>query len=80
MKVREVICKRWFLNSGIGAITLYPFIFFHGIPTEKLRKHEYIHVEQIRRLGWFKFYFLYFYYSITVGYKNNPLELETYGK
>jgi hypothetical protein len=43
MKVREVICKRWFLNSGIGAITLYPFIFFHGIPTEKLRKHEYIH-------------------------------------
>lgn len=44
----------------VSAITLYPFIFYaEKEPEQVIINHEFIHVEQIRRLGWFKFYFLY---------------------
>lgn len=44
----------------VHAIVLYPFIFFaEKNPGEVLMNHEMIHVEQIRRLGFVKFYYQY---------------------
>ena len=71
----------------VGAITLYPFILFSrsvpGIKTyrqhpEHLFKHEYIHIEQVRNMGWFKFYFLYLVESAKNGYRDNKYEVEAY--
>ncbi len=76
MKLREVICKRWLLNKDVNAITLYPFIFYNGIPTVEVRRHELVHVIQIERIGWLKFYALYLWYSIRKGYWHNPFEEE----
>ncbi len=74
---------------NVGAITLYPFILFsrsvQGIKTyrkypEQLFKHEYIHIEQVRKLGWFKFYFLWLGESAKNGYKGNKYEIEAYAR
>jgi len=47
----------------VGAITLYPFVFFVGDENYNLKNHiiahEMVHVQQVRKLGWFKFYFIY---------------------
>jgi hypothetical protein len=46
----------------VNAIVLYPFIFFaEKNPDAFLINHEFIHVDQIRRHGIGKFYFLYLY-------------------
>lgn len=76
MRVREVICKRWFLRKWIKGITLYPFIFYQGEPSHTLRKHEQVHIEQIRKLGVIRFYLLYLYYNMRYGYDKNPFEIE----
>ena len=71
----------------VGAITLYPFILYsQSIPALKRRgdylvtlfKHEYIHIEQVRRLGWFKFYLSYLNENRKTGYKQNKYELEAW--
>ena len=84
MKVREVYCDRfWLLNKKWFGITLYPFIFYnrkHWHIQSYMRKHEWVHIAQIRRVGWFKFYATYIYYNITLGYDNNPYEVEAYSK
>ena len=73
----------------VGAITLYPFILFsrsvQGIKThrqhpEHLFKHEYIHIEQVRKLGWFKFYITYLIESKKDGYRGNKYEVEAYDR
>lgn len=74
---------------NVGAITLYPFILFkRTVPDlktrcrhpEQLFKHEYIHIEQVRKLGWFKFYFLYLVESAKNGYRQNKYEVEAYDR
>ena len=87
MKIRRVY-NHWIPQLlNVGAITLYPFILFSrsvaGIKThrkepEHLFKHEYIHIEQVRRLGWFKFYFLYLVDNAKNGYDENKYEIEAY--
>jgi Domain of unknown function (DUF4157) len=47
---------------------------FHSSP--RLLRHELKHVEQYRRLGFFRFLVLYAWYSLKYGYHNNPLEVE----
>lgn len=76
IKIKEIVCKRWFLPKKFVAITLYPFIFYHGQPTEAIRHHELVHILQVIRVGWIKFHLLYLWYSIKYGYKNNPFEVE----
>ena len=78
MIIREVICKRWFLRKWVKGIVLYPFIFYQGKPDMTLRKHEWVHIEQIQRLGVIKFYVTYLLYSFRLGYENNPYEIEAY--
>ena len=86
MKIRRVY-NSWIPQLlKVGAITLYPFILYsHTKPyllnqtyLKTLFKHEYIHVEQVRRLGWFKFYFLYIIENMETGYKQNKYELEAW--
>lgn len=48
------------LTLGVRAITLYPLIFCaEEAPSALLLAHESIHVDQIRRDGWFRFYWRY---------------------
>ena len=87
MKVRRKY-NNWIPQLfNIGAITLYPFILFSrtvaSIKTrysspEELFKHEFIHVEQVRRMGWFKFYFKWLVENRKTGYKQNKYELEAW--
>lgn len=48
---------------GVGAITLYPVVLF-AMPksqaiTQRVVHHECAHVRQVRKLGWFRFYWRY---------------------
>ena len=89
MKIRRVY-NNWIPQLlDVGAITLYPFILFssrilymkqHLKNPEHLFKHEYIHIEQVRKLGWFKFYFLYIVEHFKNGYEENKYEVEAYAR
>lgn len=80
MKVREIHCKRWFLPKNLGAITIYPFIFYNTNAEsykevfEHLQKHEMVHIAQVERLGWFNFYLTYLFG------KKDQYEKEAYRK
>jgi hypothetical protein len=73
-----------------NAVVIYPFILFKRniwrIPNS-LYKHEFIHIEQIRREGILKFYFMYLFDFISnliefkdyrSAWKNVPYEVEAY--
>lgn len=58
MKVftNSLLCKVLRVNG----ITLYPFVFVRSqAPGKILLNHERIHFEQVKRLGFWRFYFLY---------------------
>jgi hypothetical protein len=58
----------------VGAITLYPFILYSGKITSEIQYHEKVHVEQIKRLGCFRFYWEYLVEYIKLrfqGYTHN---------
>lgn len=88
MNIREV--KNSSLAKLIGySITLYPFIFYIGEPSKTTIKHESIHVEQIRRHGFVRFYVSYLLHylayraagnSHTASYLLNPYEIEAYSR
>lgn len=63
----------------INAIVLFPFIIYKAeekdVPRETIL-HELVHVEQINRMGWFRFYWTYLKYQRSHGYWKNPLEVE----
>lgn len=80
MKIKEIHCKHWILSESIGAITLYPFIFYNTNTInykenfKTLQKHEMVHVEQVKKIGFFKFYFTYLFG------KKDEYEKEAYRK
>jgi hypothetical protein len=88
MKVREVYNSIIPKIFGAQAITLYPFIFYYDYtPNRALRNHEYIHIKQIRRDGFLKFYLsyilIYLWFRIigkshNVAYLSIPYEKEAY--
>jgi hypothetical protein len=44
----------------VQGITIYPFIFLAmKDPSKKLLNHEMIHVKQVRKYGWLRFYLSY---------------------
>ena len=78
---------------GWDGITLYPFIFmtFSERKSKKTRllHHEWIHVKQIRKEGFFKFYLSYIsqalfnllkYRHLKKAYENISYEKEAYSK
>ena len=88
MKIRRVY-NHWIPQLlRVGAITLYPFILYSQSTyhlkrrednyLKNLFKHEYVHIGQVRRMGWFKFYFLYIIENAKTGYKGNKYELEAW--
>jgi hypothetical protein len=92
MKIR-IVYEHWYPKLfKIEAITLYPFILCQGTKEETTRttlRHEMIHVEQIKRLGWLGFYWLYLrhmvegivqYRNFWTAYRMNALEREAYGR
>lgn len=51
---------------GVGAITLYPYVFFaEKKPSHSTFTHEYVHCEQVEIYGWFQFYLSYLVYYIA---------------
>ena len=66
------------LPKKTKAITLYPFIIYKEDPSETLRKHEMVHVEQVQCMGWIKFYSSYIREHFKKGYKENKYEVEAY--
>ena len=86
MKIRIIHCDRWFLPKEYWGITLYPFIFMntsHPMYRNEFDvalHHEEIHIEQIRREGFFKFYLKYLWYNFKYGYIGNPYEKEAYDR
>jgi len=73
-RLLRLITPRW-----VRGMTLYPFILFRehkDAVTPILVAHEQHHIEQVRRMGWLKFYALYLWYQMKYGYRDNPLEVE----
>ena len=80
LRIREVEVSWlvWPIKSWVAGIVIYPFIFYKGKPHLTRRRHEWIHIEQVRKEGWIKFYTKYLWYSITKGYHYIPYEIEAY--
>lgn len=66
-------------------IVLYPFVLYVGIPEKEIIKHEFAHVEQIKKYGFVFFYVSYLYFYIKnrlsgqnhmTAYLNIPYEIE----
>lgn len=72
------------LFKNIDGITLYPFVLIKynnlDVRSLRVRRHEIIHVEQIKRMGIIRFYLTYLFYHLKYGYEKNPLEIEAYEK
>jgi hypothetical protein len=75
MKVR-IIYNSKFANLIGKNITLYPFIFMLADEATSrntyVLNHEWIHITQIRQLGFFKFYltYLFKYFKNLIKYKS----------
>ncbi len=63
MKIHCVYNSRFASLVGAAGITIYPFIFFadnkEKAISEHVLSHEWVHVLQVRKLGWFRFYATY---------------------
>lgn len=91
MKVR-IFYNSWFANMIVGKnITLYPFIFMMSNEqtsrANHILNHEWIHILQIRKIGFFKFYGTYLvqyvrnlltYWSFDKAYMAITYEQEAY--
>ena len=88
MKVRY---NHWLPKKlKVVGITIYPYILFArpmNQITEKARKHELTHIEQVEDDGFFTFYVAYFvfylgglirYKNHAKAYRNIPYEVEAY--
>lgn len=88
MRVREVQNVRVLHLFGINGMVLYPFILYSDKePSVRLRRHEMIHILQIKRLGVFSFYRQYLkeYFSLRLkglthdaAYRGISFEKEAY--
>lgn len=79
MKKAPRLLAWWLKKIGMVAITLPPLGIYaleEFLVDDRLRKHENTHWEQYKRMGLFKFYGLYLWYSLKHGYQNNPMEIE----
>lgn len=50
----------------VGGITIYPYIFIDSpFPSYQLIAHELVHIDQVRSVGWFRFYISYGLYYLA---------------
>lgn len=70
----------WFLRrQGFAAITMpwrSIYVLPHWLDHRQLRRHELVHIAQMRREGTIRFCCRYLWLCVTVGYWNNPYEIE----
>ncbi len=52
------------------------YVLEDWINDKKLRRHELVHISQMRRDGPVRMVVKYLYYNIKIGYHNNPYEVE----
>ena len=85
MKTRIIHNCAWLRVFGIDGITFYPFVF---VRHDGIIPHELIHVEQVKRTGFVRFYLSYvlefFAHWISCGdrnraYRSISWEREAYG-
>ena len=73
---------KWFLKTFGYVAIVNPFsrvchvLPDHFPPSERLKKHEETHIQQIKRDGVLKFCIKYVWYLLLYGYGNNPYEVE----
>ena len=70
----------WFLHrAGAAAVTM-PWQTIYCLPGREadaaLLAHEQVHIEQIKRDGWFKWLLIILYDFEKYGYKDSPEEVE----
>ena len=76
--MKIIYVSKWVIPWGYG-ITLTPNLILirkDSIDKIYVREHELIHVEQMKRLGYFRFLYEYFKELIKVGYMNNKFEIQ----
>ena len=92
MKKVTVAYNHWLPKMfGYVGITLYPYIFIslseEQAKEQRIINHEWVHVVQVRKLGWFRFYGTYLLYYLAgllkygnpqTAYYNIPFECEAY--
>ncbi len=85
VKVRIVYRSRIAKILGVGGITLYPYILISGDYDEVLMNHEFIHIAQVRRDGWLRFYAGYLWDWVRLSVRLNkhayfelPAEIEAF--
>ena len=77
MKIVEVVLESWPISiPEVLAFPLYPFIFYQDLPCNKIRRHEWTHIDQIEREGYYTFHIKNTYNNLVYGYRNNPYEIE----
>ena len=79
-KIAKAVIKiaRLFVK-GVNGVAIWPFIFVYpsyAVRDMSFMKHERMHIKQWKRYWILGFPFIYLYYQIRYGYKNNPLEIE----
>lgn len=71
---------KWFLKSGGYAAVTMPWFTIYVLPQwlhdRQLRKHELVHIAQMKRDGPIWMSVKYLYYLWKVGYRDNPYEIE----
>lgn len=60
------------------AVTLYPWIFLRAGWTATTCRHELVHVAQIRRAGWLRFYASWLFEWVMWGYEDISWEIEAH--
>lgn len=93
MKIKPKFNSKLAKLLRVEAITLYPYIFFAHDEEYSMKyriiAHEMVHIEQVRRLGFLKMYWLYLvdYLRLRLTGKNHfdaylalTLEAEAYDK
>ncbi len=87
VRIRE---NHWYPRLlKVGAITLYPYVLFSRDVTFRMLMHEWVHVRQVRRLGWLRFYASYVWeflrryvgggFKYDKAYRAVSFEAEAYG-
>lgn len=64
---------------GFHAVTtpwMTVYVHPYGANDRALLRHERMHLRQIRRDGWLRFWVQYYWWLIQYGYWNNPYEIE----
>jgi hypothetical protein len=73
------LVRWWLQRTGYAGITLPPcgiYILASRLTDVRLRRHEIAHWAQYERMGALRFYAVYLWHLVRVGYDRHPMEIE----